>query len=147
MSEMLANRYFLSGRCAEAAAEFEKLLKTHPPRVAVKRRLVICYTMTSRLRDALELAADIMREDPDAAAQGDPQIDGFSCKQARNQLRERAKDLTPGAYHTSLGLLQLFCDEQKALDELVQALELVPRFHEVHRLKTLVKRHLEAGHV
>jgi tetratricopeptide (TPR) repeat protein len=147
MSEMLANRYFLSGRYPEAAAEFEKLLEAHPPRVVVRRRLVICYTMTGRLRDALELAVDIMREDPDAAAQGDPEIDGASCKHARNQLRERAKDLTPGAYHTSLGLLHLFCDETRALEELTQALEIVPRFHEVHRLKTLVKRHLEAGHV
>ena len=147
MSEMLANRYFLSGRYADAAGEFEELLEAHPPRVAVRRRLVICYTMTGRLRDALDLAVDIMREDPDAAAQADPQVEGFSCKQARNQLRERAKELTPGAYHTSLGLLQLFCDEEKALEELTQALRIVPKYHDVHRLKTLVKRHLEAGHV
>jgi tetratricopeptide (TPR) repeat protein len=147
MSEMLANRYFLSGRYAEAAEEFEKLLDAQPPRGAVKRRLVICYTMTNRLREALALAVDIMRADPDAAEEADPQIDGYSCRQARNQLRERAKDLTPGAYHTSLGLLQLFCNEHRALEELTQALEIVPRFHDVHRLKTLVKRHLEAGHV
>jgi hypothetical protein len=64
MSEMLANRYFLSGRYADAAGEFEELLEAHPPRVAVRRRLVICYTMTGRLRDALDLAVDIMREVP-----------------------------------------------------------------------------------
>lgn len=146
MSEMLANRYFLTGRFEEAGYEFSKLLEASPHRAAIRMRLVVCNTMMERLKEALELAVDIFQDSPEAV-RVDPRIDGPSCKEAMSQLQERAKAMTPGMYHLSLGLLQLFCNEPQALEELNIALEKSPSFNEVRRLRALVERHLEAGHV
>ena len=146
MSEMLANRYFLTGRFAEAALEFERLRVKQPHRLTVKMKLVICHTMMERTREALKLAMEIYQEPPGGMMQIDHRIDEFSCKEARDQLQGRAKAMTPGMYHLSLGLLQLFCDEVRALEELNRALERSPELSEVRRLKILVERHLEAGH-
>jgi len=146
MSEMLANRYFLSGRFAEAALEFDNLRRKEPHRLMVRMKLVICHTMAEKPMEALTLAMDILEEPSGIALQIDHRIEEFSCKEAVERFQASTSAMTPGMYHLSLGLLRLFCDEQGAVRELNLALEQSPELNDVRRLKTLVERHLEAGH-
>lgn len=48
MSEMLANQYCIAGRFDEAAAIYEALLRRHPDRADLRRKLDRCHDRSGR---------------------------------------------------------------------------------------------------
>jgi len=147
MSEMLANRYFASGRYEEAAAGFEAVLRRHPGHLAARKKLIVCYTQSGLLREALDLALGLMQDTPEALTGTDPQAEGVPCRAILEAFAERARSLDPGSYHAGLGVLQLFCDAEAALADLDRAAEEDPSRIEVRALGSVIRKHLEAKHV
>ena len=146
MSEMLANRYFYGARFADAAPGFEAVLRKYPEHVAARKKLVVCYVHTGRLQEALELAVGLLREDSRILSQTDKEAEGFPCGDTLEEFRRREKALTPVAFQTSLGVLQLFCNEGEAVKSLTAASEMEGACSEVRTLRTLIMRHMEAKH-
>ncbi len=143
MSEMLANRYFYGARFADAAPGFEAVLRKYPDHVAARKKLVICYVHIGRLQEALELAVGLLREDSRVLADTDREAEGFPCGDTLADFRKREKALSPVSFQTSLGVLQLFCNEPEAVTALAGAAEMEGVCSEVRTLRALVAKHLE----
>lgn len=147
MSEMLANRYFLAGRFGDAAVHFEAVLRKHADHVQARKKLVICYAVVGRLREALELTVGLLSERPDAFLQTDPEAEGYPCDRLRALLKPSDPKEPDPESHVARGLLSLFCDESSALREFGIALSERVEFGELHVVHGLVRKHMEAGHV
>jgi tetratricopeptide (TPR) repeat protein len=147
MSEMLANRYFASGRYEEAQAGLEAVLRRRPGHLGARKKLVMCYVQTGRLREALDLALGLMEDAPEAFAPAGPNAEDLPCRSVLGAFAERGRSLDPGSYHAGLGVLQLFCDAEVALSELDRAAEEDPSRIEIRALRAVVRKHLEAKHV
>jgi tetratricopeptide (TPR) repeat protein len=146
MSEMLANRYFYGARFADAAPGFEAVLRKYPDHVVARKKLVVCYVHMGRLQEALELALGLLREDPQVLARTDQESEGFPCGDTLEEFRKREKALSPAVFQTSVGVLQLFCNEKEAVQALTLASEMDGVCGEVRTLRSLVMRHMEAKH-
>ncbi len=147
MPEMLANRYFRSGRFGEAAMIYEGVLRRYPGHLPARKKLVVSYVALGRLREALELALGLLDEGLEVLAVSDPETEGFPCGDVQSVLRGTEPMLPPGVRHTSLALLQLFCRPEEALRELDLAVNAEPVIPDAPRLRSALKRHLEARHV
>jgi hypothetical protein len=144
MSEMLANRYFHAARFADAAAQYEGVLRRRPGHPDARKKLMVCYAMGGRLDDALDIAAGLLREAPDIFLDTDPQGEGFPCREIEALADRGAGDSVERA--ARLGLLYLFCDEPRAERELRSARETRGDLEALAAVHDLVLRHMEARH-
>ncbi len=147
MTEMLANRYFAAGRFEAAAEYFEHVLRRHPHHLGARKKLTVCFAQLGRIREALELAAGLMADQPQALTHTDPLEEGFPCPDLVGAFLDRGRSLPAGEHHATLAVLHLFCDPRRALLELDRAADERPVLPEARTLRNLVQRHLEANHV
>lgn len=66
MSEMLANRYFMTGRYELAGPILEQLAGGNRGTPELRQKLVLCYLKTNRSDEALALILDVLRDMGDA---------------------------------------------------------------------------------
>jgi hypothetical protein len=147
MSEMLANRYFLSGRFADAVELFEDVLRQRPDRVAARQRLIFSYVMAGRLEDAVRSAVRVARQDPHLLIDPDEGDQGLPCRHLLLSYRRREESLDPARFRAGMGVIQLSCDPERALIEIEKALSYGPVCDGLGELRDYLKQELRAGQV
>ncbi len=124
MSEMLANRYFISRKFDLALPIFENELARGNQKIAIKKKMIICYSAVGRVEDAFNLFFELVQRDPYIIINTDPYWDDCPCP-------EMVKDWENTGHLTGinprealiLGMLYLYCDVQKSIEYLEKALD------------------------
>ncbi|MBU0690634.1 tetratricopeptide repeat protein [bacterium] len=79
MSEMIGNFFFLNHSFKLAVPILEKVIAEHPTHPKARKKLVIAYVETGRLRDAYALYSDIIAEDPSIITSTNPDEEDCPC--------------------------------------------------------------------
>lgn len=79
MSEMIGNFFFLNHSFNLAVPILEKVIAEHPSHARARKKLVIAYVETGRLRDAYALYSDIITEDPSIITSTKPDEEDCPC--------------------------------------------------------------------
>ena len=143
MSEMLANRYFQSGRYEEAARQLEVALAKHPERHSVQRKLICCYLMTGRVADAVATTGRLLDAAPGALRGIDPADEGFPCRSPEEAERKLTSVLTDAELHAARALVDLLFEQPGVMAELDLAAQGNPPMVEATELKRILSIHPE----
>lgn len=127
MTEMLGNQYFMARNYKLAQEEFDKIFTNAPEQKAIKKKLVVCYTQTGRLKDAIKYFMEIVSNDINLILDTDPVKDDCPCPELIEMIENQEEQITE-AYDRRivLGIIWLYCDINKSLKWFEQALEIYP---------------------
>lgn len=111
MSEMLGNQYFMARNYSAAQKEFEEVLLKYPENRSAKKKLVVCYTQTGRLKESFAYFLDIVKSDIDFIVKTDPIKDDCPCPELIDKLEPKNKDrVNSFEYNLIMGIIWLYCD-------------------------------------
>jgi tetratricopeptide (TPR) repeat protein len=141
MSLMLGNRYFLDRDYARAVPLLEAALAETPDAPRVLKRLVISYVQLEDFELALERLERVLTTSPRTVIDTDPDEEDCPCPALCAAL-ERRLSPGPASYPILLGLgiLELYCDLQRARRHLLQAYDLRPVETRLGRVLALAER-------
>lgn len=124
---MLGNQYFMARNYKLAQEEFEKVFKNTPEQKSIKKKLVVCYTQTGRLKDAIKHFMEIVSDDINLILNTDPIKDDCPCPELIEKIEKQDESATE-AYDRRivLGIIWLYCDINHSLLWFEQARELYP---------------------
>ena len=116
MSEMLGNQYFMGRHYYEAKNEFELELKKQPSNLAIKKKLIVCYTQTGQVTEALDLFHEVIVENINIIINTDPIRDDCPCPELIDKINTPGKELKD-EYEINLvyGIIWLYCDAENSL--------------------------------
>lgn len=69
--------------------------------------------------------------------------EGFPCAETLEEFRKQENAMSPQAFQISLGILQLFCDEARAVGALSLAVDMGGVGEEVRTVRALVQKHID----
>ncbi|KAF0151777.1 MAG: hypothetical protein FD143_1641 [Ignavibacteria bacterium] len=111
MSEMLGNQYFMARNYSAAQKEFEEVLLKYPDNRPAKKKLVVCYTQTRRLKESFAYFLDIIKTDIEFIVKTDTIRDDCPCAELIEKLEPRSTNyLDTFDYNLTLGIIWLYCD-------------------------------------
>jgi tetratricopeptide (TPR) repeat protein len=117
MSEMLGNQYFIARNYPAAEIELEKCLEKYPESKPLRRKLIVCFTQTGKVKRALDMFTELIQEDIGFVTNADVEHDDCPCPEIVEEFEEKS---TVGEYNLDnkimLGILWLYCDTEKSLD-------------------------------
>ncbi|NOX88538.1 MAG: tetratricopeptide repeat protein [Calditrichaeota bacterium] len=129
MSEMLANRYFISRKFDKAVPIFEKELEKGRETDKIKKKLIVCYIAVGLIDEAFDLFFEIVGRDPLSIINTDPYWDDCPCPEMINDWeQDEGKPVSSPRDFLILGMLYLYCDLEKSIFYLEKALELKDHF-------------------
>ncbi|NIA30446.1 MAG: hypothetical protein GWP06_11115 [Actinobacteria bacterium] len=124
MSEMLGNQYFIARNYWGAAEELEEALVSDPRNKMIRKKLIVCYNQTGKIRKALDVFQSLVRDDIDFIINTDPVEDDCPCGElvydAEKLLSEDRQSVDT---LLRLGMLWLFCDKKKSREYFEKALK------------------------
>lgn len=133
---MLGNQYFMGRRYYEAKNEFEAEIAKHPYNLVVKKKLIICYTQTNQIAEALNLFHEVALKDISLIINTDPVKDDCPCPELVEKLKSSdIKFSDKYEKYIVNGMIWLYCDMQNSLMYFKKAKELKPLDN---RVKTIV---------
>lgn len=145
MSEMMGNHCFMTRKYESALDHFEQVIEQHPENIEIRKKIIICYTKTEQLEKAINLFAEIIHENPDYIIDTDFVNDDCPCpeliKNIENKLEKNLKDYNYSTFQT-LGILWLYCDLKKSIENFEKAVELNPKINTNHSILMVLKRKL-----
>ncbi|MGD9900199.1 MAG: tetratricopeptide repeat protein [Calditrichaceae bacterium] len=118
MSEMLGNRYFIANKFSRAIPELENALSFQEENDSIKKKLIICYIQVGQIEKALKYFYEILKKDPFIIINTDPYQDDCPCPRLVNEwenIFNNQNTYTPDKF-LILGMLSLYCDEQKSIE-------------------------------
>jgi tetratricopeptide (TPR) repeat protein len=125
MSEMLANYHFIVRNYCNAIPELEEELQKNPFSKPIKKKLIICYTQTNKLQQAIKLFIQLIEEDINFIIETDQQYEDCPCPDLiamiENETIPRANILNR---YLELGILWLYCDREESYKYFLKAIEL-----------------------
>jgi hypothetical protein len=111
MSEMLGNHHLLVRNFKEAQIEFEEALLDDPQNDFIKKRLIICYTLTAKLEKALDLFLTLLLHHGKIFDCHDPFLEKNLCQEIILEYENYWKNLLDvEEYNLGLGILWFFCN-------------------------------------
>lgn len=142
MEKMLANQYFMMRKYNLAAKELEQTLQLTPNKRLTKK-LIICYTLINKPREALDLFLSLISSDIEVITDTDPQADDCPCPGLIN-------DITNGVvtYENEftkfyiLGLLSLYCNITESLNYFEKAKQKSPSEPKIELIIEHLKKNL-----
>lgn len=115
MSEMLGNQYFMVRKYCEALAEFEEEYRKDTTNKSVRKKLIICFIKTNRIKEAFEIFIKLVDEDLEFIINTDPIFDDCPCPDIIFELENSIETDTQDKKILALGMLWLFCDIKKSV--------------------------------
>ena len=122
MSEMLGNQYFMARNYKEAVRALEPVYLKDSSNKSVRRKLIIAYTQTGKLRKALDLFISLVQEDVEFIINADPIFDDCPCSEIEKQLIYSPKDNRSPDINIYNGILWLYCDPKISVKFLKKAI-------------------------
>jgi pentatricopeptide repeat protein len=128
MKEMLGNQFFMARNYPAAQKEFEEVYLTKPGNISVKKKLLVCYTQTGKLKEAIKLFCEIINEDIEIILKTDPVKEDCPCPELIEKIE---KQIYPGNENKELlfvlAIIWLYCDESKSLQYFSKLHEIDPK--------------------
>jgi tetratricopeptide (TPR) repeat protein len=117
MREMLGNQYFLARNYPAAQIEFEEAFLKQPGNISIKKKLVICYTQTGKLKEAIKLFSELVNENIEFIINTDPALDDCPCPELIDKIEKHNHQTESSFDHLlTLAIIWLYCDENKSLE-------------------------------
>lgn len=117
MSEMLGNQFFMARNYPAAQKELEEVLIKEPNNIQVKKKLVICYTQTGKLKESIKLFTEIIEENIEFLLNTDPIKDDCPCPELIEKIEKNYHpDYSSSEHILILAIIWLYCDEHKSLE-------------------------------
>ncbi len=140
MSQMLGNYHFLIRDFSSAKEELEKSYTESTPDLLSIKKLIICYTQTDQLNDAVKISCSLLNEDADSILIKDPEKEDCPCKNLIEKL-ESGDLLRKSLYDlfVELGVLWLFCDDKKSLSYFEDAANLNSSDTRINQIISILK--------
>ena len=122
---MLGNQYFMARKYSEALKELAEYFNHNPQDKGTHRKLIICYAMAGKLNSALNLFLSLVSSDIDFILEADPIRDDCPCPEIVYDLENDANyDKNSPANFKNLGILWLYCDLNKSIENFEKAIEM-----------------------
>lgn len=143
MSEMLGNQYFMVRNYRAAKNEFELALKKNPLQNNLKKKLIVCYTQTGKVKQAIDMFNELISENIGIIIDTDPIKDDCPCPELVEQI-EKLKDTHTNSldYHLILGIVWLYCDVNKSLEYFLKAKQLEASDNNIHKTIQIIENYL-----
>ncbi|MGE5498513.1 MAG: tetratricopeptide repeat protein [Syntrophothermus sp.] len=127
MSEMLANHYFMVRNYLSAQEEYEAVLSKMPDNKNARKRLVICYTQTGRVKQAIQLFNELIAVDINFIIDTNPVRDDCPCPELIEKIEARKGINTDTVdFNLIMGIIWLYCDAARSIEFFLHARELSP---------------------
>ncbi len=130
---MLGNQFFMARNYPAAQKEFEEVYLTKPENISVKKKLLICYTQTGKLKEAIKLFCEIINDDLEIILKTDPVKEDCPCPELIEKIEKQIhlenenKELL-----FVLAIIWLYCDENKSLEYFNKLNEIDPENNVVY---------------
>jgi hypothetical protein len=115
MNEMLGNQFFMVRRYCDALKEFEETYRKNPTIKSVRKKLIICYIKTNRVKEAFNLFIELVFEDLEFIINTDPILDDCPCPDIIYEIENSIETDNQDEKTLALGMLWLFCDKNKSI--------------------------------
>lgn len=128
MSEMLANQYFMVRRFSDAETAFENVLKNDPKNRSARKKMIICYINNGKIKNALSLFYDVIKEDITIISDTNVTDDDCPCPEIITKFEGLNEPHL--SYQTKLeilGMLWLYCDYYKSIQQFEKLREFNPK--------------------
>lgn len=127
MSEMLANHYFMVRNYPAAQEEYEAVLSKMPDNKNARKRLVVCYTQTGKVKQAIQLFNELIADDINFIIDTDPVRDDCPCPELIEKIEARKGINTDTVdFNLIMGIIWLYCDAARSVEYFHHAKELSP---------------------
>lgn len=127
MSEMLGNQFFMARNYPAAQKELEEVYLKEPHNISVKKKLVLCYTQTGKLKEAIKLFSEIINENIELILDTDPSRDDCPCSELIAKIEKQYHPENSSSEHLLiLAIIWLYCDENKSLEYFYKLKKLEP---------------------
>jgi len=123
---MLGNQYFMARKYKEAVRELELVYLADTLNKSVRRKLIIAYAETGKLKKSLEIFVSLVKEDVEYIINADPIFDDCPCPEIVNKLETSPKENISPESNLYFGILWLYCDSKISLKFLKNALKNYP---------------------
>lgn len=144
MSEMLGNQYFMARNYSAAQKEFEEVLSKYPGNRSTKKKLVVCYTQTGKVKEAFSYFTELVKEDIEFIVKTDPIKDDCPCPELVDELEPKNKDNVDSFdYNLIMGILWLYCDINHSNHYFSKLKELDPDNAEVELVLSSIQSYLQ----
>ncbi len=128
MSEMLANQYFMVRRFSDAESAFENVLKNDPRNRSARKKMIICYIHNSKIKNALALFYEIIKEDITIITNTNITDDDCPCPEIIAKFEGLEEpNLSYQSKLEILGMLWLYCDYYKSIQYFEKLKEFNPQ--------------------
>jgi tetratricopeptide (TPR) repeat protein len=143
MNEMLGNQYFMARNYLGAATVFQYVLKEDPTNINARKKLIIAFTQIGKYSKAVDLFSEFISENVDNIIETDPIKDDCPCPELVHSLEHltHAENESFTTYQT-LGILWLYCDIYKSIENFEKALELKPKDEKTNAFLVIIKKKL-----
>jgi tetratricopeptide (TPR) repeat protein len=141
---MLGNQYFMARNYRAAQDEFELAIKKDPTLNRLKKKLIICYTQTGKVKQAIDLFIELISEHIELIIDTDPIRDDCPCPDLVEQI-EKLKDSHTNSldYHLILGIVWLYCDVNKSIEYFIKARQLEPADPRINKTIQIIENYLQ----
>lgn len=142
MSEMLGNQYFMARKYSEAEEVFLECLRKDTDNVLIKKKLIICFTQTGQIENALRLFEQFVDSNIDIILSTNPVIDDCPCPELVYDLEKNINSVEEiNSKELILGILWLYCNIEKSIKYFDDAVKLMPGNEIILRILNKLKIH------
>lgn len=135
MSEMIGNYFFLTHSYARAVPVLEAILQREPENPRARKKLVIAYIETGRLRDGFRLYERIMTHNPQIILNTDPEAEDCPCPQLVDDIARGLRHFDdPANRFIVMGIYSSYCNAPSARAHFESYLQLIPEDRQVPRI-------------
>lgn len=146
MSEMLGNQFFMARNYHAAQRELEEVYSKDPSNISVMKKLVICYTQTGKIKEAIDLFSRLLNINIEFIVNTDPSLDDCPCAELIEKIEDKSHHLESSFDHILiLAIIWLYCDEKKSLEYFKKLHEMQPSNKtiqlSIERIENFIKTH------
>jgi tetratricopeptide (TPR) repeat protein len=125
MNEMLANYYFIIRNYCDAVPQLEEELYKNPHNKLIIKKLIICYTQTNKLQQALNLLTQLLKDGINIIIDTNHEFEDYPFTELIAQLESKALTGVDNLeLYLELGILWLYCDRDESYKYFLKAFEL-----------------------
>jgi pentatricopeptide repeat protein len=142
MSEMLGNQYFMARNFRDAVKEFEPIYLKAPSNKSIRRKLIIGYTQIGKLKKALELFVELVKEDVEFIINTDPVFDDCPCSEIIEKKPYFPEEKLSSETNIYSGILWLYCDPKLSVDFLKKVKIDLPEMTELDEVIKIIEKYI-----
>lgn len=127
-----------------AQKEFEEVLSKYPQNRSAKKKLIVCYTQTGKVREAFNYFKEFVEKDIEFIVKTDPIKDDCPCPELIDKLEPKINDVVDSFdYNLIMGIIWLYCDINHSNHYFSKLKELDPGNTDVELVLSSIQNYLQ----